>query len=164
MKYTLIERLAIHIDARRNCEDTGNNEWYKRHGEMIESLVALLPFDAELDCNSTGDKITLSFSYHHYNEHGYGCGWSDHTFTFVPSFYLGVNIAETSSNFDGVDLEAMATPPDDCDDEWIPDDDDIALTVEWLTESTENYLAETILCDLDEEVSWNKEREEYCLG
>lgn len=97
---TLAQHLASAIEARANCEKSGNQEWLIRHGDNIETLARnFLPSGSGVDCGtkvdftrSTGDKLVFLTSFHHMNDVGMYDGWTEHTVTVKPAFQ-GFNIS-----------------------------------------------------------------------
>lgn len=94
----LYSELSQAIQARKNCEDSGNDVWFERWSERIDQMVKELPsgsgFDngtqIDLDASHT-EKLVFYTSFHHMTE-GYYDGWTEHTVTVTPSFAYGVNI------------------------------------------------------------------------
>lgn len=88
----LYRRLASAIEARKNCEASGNMEWFAKHSETIRLLVKNeLPSGSGWD-NGTrielpachANKIVLYGGFHHMNENGCYDGWTEHTITVLP--------------------------------------------------------------------------------
>lgn len=94
MSRTIIAALAATIEARLNCQRTGNAEWFERHSETIASIaVNMLPHGSGIDMGvtvdlekSTGEKVVLLVPYHCMSAHGFYCGWRDYTITLTPAF------------------------------------------------------------------------------
>lgn len=104
----LYQHLASALQARANCERTGNTEWYSRHTETIETLAQFLPsgsgFDAgtKVDINASGpDKIVMLTSFHHMNDGGVYDGWTEHTVTIRPAFD-GYNMGVSGHDRNGI--------------------------------------------------------------
>jgi hypothetical protein len=103
------EKLAWIIDARRNCEESGNEEWRIKHGETITDLLSTAPSGSGFDSGTTlstlksdRSKLVFDTSYHHMNEHGYYCGWTDHQVIVVPSFVGGYDLRVTGRNVNDI--------------------------------------------------------------
>jgi hypothetical protein len=98
--------LASKVGAVHNCVKSCNVEWQERHTEAIEAAVReYMPsgsgFDngTELDlAASTSEKLVFNTSFHHMDESGGYCGWTDHTITARPSFLGGFSLTITGSN------------------------------------------------------------------
>jgi hypothetical protein len=95
---TLAERIAEMVEARRNCQTSGNTEWYERHGITLKALLDRLPSGSGWDRGTTleedhsgAHKLVFTGSYHHMNDGGYYYAWTDHAITARPSF-LGLEI------------------------------------------------------------------------
>lgn len=100
---TVIEDLASCINARANCEKSGNQEWFEKHTERIEYIQEnYLPSGSGLDSGctvnldkSTDKRIVIDTSFHHMNEVGMYDGWTDHTVILTPSFIGKMDIRIT---------------------------------------------------------------------
>ena len=100
--------LASSIDARLNCANGKNPEWFEKHEETIEQFAKdFLPSGSGIDSGCTidldksnGEKIVIHTSYHHMNDGGYYDGWTEHTITVVPSlqFDFTLNISGRNRN------------------------------------------------------------------
>ena len=92
--------LADCILAMENCERSANHEWYAKHREIAERIVAdHLPHGSGIDSGpeldieaSSSEKIVLNLSYHHMNDVGVYDGYTDHTITIRPSLALGFTL------------------------------------------------------------------------
>ena len=99
-KRILYKELSSAIQARKNCEQAGNAEWYVKHSETIEQLIAdFMPSGSGWDCGtkidlgaSHADKIVLYGEFHHMNENGMYDGWTAHVVTVTPSLLNDFNI------------------------------------------------------------------------
>lgn len=105
----LYKVLAGLIEARANCERSGNIEWHVRHHERLHSLVRhLMPrgsgFDngTKLDIDrSTAERLVFTASFHHMNGDGYYDGWTDHEIIVTPSLHHGIKLRITGRDRDG---------------------------------------------------------------
>ena len=101
----IIQTLAAGITAMRNCEARDNNAVAQEWRDYLEALVRNYApsgsgFDAgtTLDFDASNDeKIVFTTSFHHMDDNGFYCGWSEHTVIFTPSFH-GFNIRVTGRN------------------------------------------------------------------
>ena len=90
----LYEKIAHTVTALKNCKASGNVAWLGKHADTIRNIEKnLLPsgsgFDAgtTIDLDRTNDqRITLTTSFHHMDEHGFYSGWTDHEIVVTPSF------------------------------------------------------------------------------
>jgi hypothetical protein len=87
------QRIASALVAKRNCEKTGNTEWYEKWTEMITEEMESSPsgsgFDSGTQFNeekSSAIKLVFETSFHHMDEGGCYDGWTDHTITITPAF------------------------------------------------------------------------------
>lgn len=96
--------LAIAADSLSYLIASGRKEvdspWIDRWDTRIEHLVKNhLPAGSGFDCGtqflteeSGRDKLRFKTSFHHVSEHGYYCGWSEHTVTVKPDFCVGFTV------------------------------------------------------------------------
>lgn len=103
--------IASANNARMNCIANGNAEWKVRHTQKIEQLVReYLPSGSgydndtkiDFDCSSN-DELIFRTSFHHMDENGYYCGWSNHKVIVRPSF-------------DGIRIDIKSEYPDDIEE------------------------------------------------
>jgi hypothetical protein len=91
---TLAHIIASTIQARKNCQASGNTEWHDKHDDTLRWIEDnLLPSGSGIDCgteidedSSRSEKIILTFSFHHMDENGMYSGWSDYKCEVTPSF------------------------------------------------------------------------------
>jgi hypothetical protein len=101
----LYQKLATTIEARENCREHSNDEWFKRHTETLEKLNDLMPSGSGFDngtrllpSKSTPDKLVFETAFHHLNEHGMYDGWTEHRVTVRPSFVRGFELKISGRN------------------------------------------------------------------
>ena len=76
--------------------------------QRLERLLKQLPsgsgFDAgcELLDNSTSNKLIFSADFHHMNEHGFYCGWSEHKVIIKPNLIFGFSMRITGRDERGI--------------------------------------------------------------
>ncbi len=100
MAQKLVTALASRVQAMRNCEQTGNLEWFARHRETLHELVRdRLPSGCGFDNGTViqlddckPDKLVLHTSFHHMSPHGFYDGWTEHKITVRPSLVHGFTI------------------------------------------------------------------------
>lgn len=93
--------------ARDNCTDTNNSDWYDRHDARLYALVnEFLPSGSGFDngtslldwCNRK-QRVRFKTSFHHMNDVGIYCGWTDHIITVRPAFDgLTVDVGGRNAN------------------------------------------------------------------
>ena len=101
MKEKVYARLARLFDAYLRNIETGNLEWRDKHEEQINEICEnYLPHGSGFDSGTTFDydrskpnRLVLNTSYHHMDENGYYCDWSDHTVTIRASLAFGFDLA-----------------------------------------------------------------------
>jgi hypothetical protein len=94
MARTIIAALASLIEARANCQRTGNAEWFQRHTARIARIeLDLLPRGSGIDMGatvdldkSTGERVVIRVPFHRMSPNGYYVGWCDYTVTVTPTF------------------------------------------------------------------------------
>ena len=105
---TLIQQISLALNARNTCKaHGGNGEWQSRWEERLESIAKNeLPsgsgFDSgtKLDFDaSTDDCIVFTTAFHHMNDNGYYCGWTEHTVKVRPSFIHGFTLTVSGRNY-----------------------------------------------------------------
>jgi hypothetical protein len=92
--------IASLVQARLNCGQPGNKEWFETHTERIEAIVKEhMPSGSGFDSGtkidlevSQVDKLVFRTAYHHMNEVGMYDGWTEHTVTVTPSLLHGFHL------------------------------------------------------------------------
>lgn len=103
------QAIASKVEAMRNCNKSGNGEWFTRHHDTIDNILRdYLPsgsgFDAgtQLDVcehvDSHAERLTFQTSFHHMNENGYYDGWTKHSVIIRPSLSHGFTLRVTGRN------------------------------------------------------------------
>lgn len=104
----LYQALARAFQQLRNCEQSGNTEWRDKTAKRIVALCKHLPSGSGLDngCKlldgSGPDKLIFRCDFHHMDEHGSYCGWTEHLVVVTPSLQDGISLRITGRNRDGV--------------------------------------------------------------
>jgi hypothetical protein len=94
MQYTIASRIAHHVSAIVNCQNSGNIQWEATHKEELAKLVKeSLPSGSGFDNGtqidrdaSKADKLVFLTSFHHMNADGFYTGWTEHRVIVTPSF------------------------------------------------------------------------------
>lgn len=97
--------LASAIQARKNCQERNNQEWFETWTRQIENLVENhMPGGSGIDSGTKIDlarchaeKLVFYAPYHHMNDNGFYDGWTEHTITVTPSF-TGINLRVSGRN------------------------------------------------------------------
>lgn len=110
----LYTQLASTLTALRHCESPSANEsqkeWALRHKEHIEALVKEhMPSGSgfnngttlDLD-KSTPERLVFDTAFHHMDEHGSYCGWTEHTVIVTPSLAFGFTMRVTGRDRRGI--------------------------------------------------------------
>lgn len=97
--------LAQKLDAFHNCQKSGNTEWRDKWEARIEAIMTDAPSGSGIDSGteldwekSNGNKLVFTTAYHHMNEHGMYCGWTEHTVTVKPHLYHGFTLTISGRN------------------------------------------------------------------
>lgn len=106
---TLAGKLASLIEARANCERTGNDAWHARHSEAIMTLAReQLPHGSGIDSGcvvmteeSRPDKLVIHVPFHCMDEHGCYDGWRDYRVTVRPTFD-SISVIVTGRDYNGL--------------------------------------------------------------
>lgn len=102
------ERIANLLIAIDNCENHGNWEWKARHESVLDSIIRNGPsgsgFDngTKLADESTSERLVLVTAFHHMDEHGYYCGWTEHSVIVKASLAFGIRVIVTGRNRRGI--------------------------------------------------------------
>ena len=98
METKVYQKLARTIDARQNCLESGNTEWYDIHGAVIDHIVnKYLPSGSGIDSGCTIDNerheiLYIESSYHTMDENGFYGHWIDFMVKVKPSLQFGINL------------------------------------------------------------------------
>lgn len=104
------EKLASLVDARSRCLDTGNAVWSRKHEDRIIEIVRAhmasgSGFDSgttlDLD-KSTGEKLVFCTAFHHMNDVGMYCRWTEHTVVVKPSLQHSVDVKVTGRDYNDI--------------------------------------------------------------
>lgn len=105
-KAKLYEALAMMCDARTNCHELGNTDWFETWTERAEALVKEhMPSGSGFDSGTTldldessGAKLVFNTSFHHMDQHGGYDGWTEHQVIVSPSLTHGFTIRVSGRN------------------------------------------------------------------
>jgi hypothetical protein len=97
------------LAAMENCRKSGNSEWLDKHETTLDIFERWLPSGSGIDCGTTIDreattrnKLVLKFSYHHMNDNGMYCGWSEYKFTVKPCLLFGIELTISGRDKNGL--------------------------------------------------------------
>jgi hypothetical protein len=102
----LYQEIATLLQAIENCKQSNNNEWLEKHSAaLLEIEKNYLPSGSGIDCgtkidyeNSTSNKIILFFEFHHMNDCGMYCGWTEHKAIIRPDLINGIELKITGKD------------------------------------------------------------------
>lgn len=102
----LYRALSLALQAIRDCEESGNEEWRIAHTKRLHKLVSEhMPSGAGVDNGTTLDldrsepeRLVFVTSFHHMNDNGVYDGWTEHTVTAKPSFPYEVDLKVSGQN------------------------------------------------------------------
>ena len=107
MMKQLFQAIAVACGARKRCLESGN-DYAKKWDEKLAEYSDLLPSGSgidsgcKIDLELSGDeKIVIHTSFHHMDDNGYYCGWSNHDVVVTPSFH-GFNLRITGRDVRGI--------------------------------------------------------------
>ena len=99
MTEKLYTKIASAIEARKNCELKGNTEWFNNWTDKLAEYEKMLPSGSGIDSgckidldHSTCNKIVILFGFHHMDDNGYYCGWTDYKAIVTPSLISQFNL------------------------------------------------------------------------
>lgn len=113
MAAQVYQAIARKIEAMRNCMDSGNLEWYAKHGDAINDIIrnhlpsgsgfnAGTTLDVPEHVTSNRDELRFATSFHHMNDCGYYDGWTEHCVIVKPSLSHGYTLRVTGRNRNGI--------------------------------------------------------------
>lgn len=106
MKRTLLTEMVAIYQAQENCRKFGDEEWYAKHTEHLQTLANNLPSGSGFDSGTeilllSSTKAVFETSFHHMDEAGGYDGWTNHIVTVRPTF-TGLDIAVSGRNRNGI--------------------------------------------------------------
>lgn len=106
---TIAGQIANLIQAIENCDESGNVEWSARHCERLQALIRdHMPSGSGIDTgttlapSATPERLAFDCSFHHMDEFGGYCGWTDHRVTVRPSLVFGLTVTVGGRNRNGI--------------------------------------------------------------
>jgi len=99
----LYQQIPSTINARQNCESSGNSDWYDKHGCLLDHMERnYLPSGSGIDSGCTlikdrCDVIVIESSYHVMNDGGYYTHWIDFKVTVRPSLQFNFELTITGA-------------------------------------------------------------------
>lgn len=109
-KQVLISRIAGLINARQNCKESNNDEWYEKHTEALHDIESdLLPHGSGIDSGctidlekSTDSRIVINVPFHTMDPNGFYAGWRDYTVIVTPSLISRFNLRITGRDYNNL--------------------------------------------------------------
>lgn len=106
---TIAGQIANLIQAIENCDESGNWEWRARHCERLQALIRdHMPSGSGIDTgtylapDATPERLAFDCSFHHMDESGGYCGWTDHRVTARASLLHGLTVTVGGRNRNGI--------------------------------------------------------------
>lgn len=107
------QAIARKIEAMRNCDKSGNGEWFTRHHDAIDNIMrehmpsgsgfdAGTQFDACEHVDNEKDSLAFITCFHHMNDCGLYDGWTQHTVIVRPSLSHGFTLRVTGRDRNGI--------------------------------------------------------------
>ena len=105
--FILYSKIANLFCAYNNCVKSGNNEYKNIHEDALNQLVkdnfpSGSGFDKGTKFNwekSSRNKLVFNISFHHMDDNGYYCGWTDHEVIITPDLVFQYDIRVTGKNY-----------------------------------------------------------------
>jgi len=102
---TVTQKIAAALIAKTNCAKSGNDEWHAIWTARLDGIERnTLPSGSGFDNGTTidhdatrGDRLVLLTAFHHMDDNGSYCGWTEHTVIVTPTF-AGFDIRVTGRN------------------------------------------------------------------
>lgn len=100
--------LSRAIGAQARCLKDNNTEWTERWQGRINALLEDFPsgsgYDRGTGLNvaSTPEKLIFDTAFHHMDENGYYCGWSEHQVIVTPSLEMGYRLRITGRDYNQI--------------------------------------------------------------
>jgi len=106
----LYQRIASTLLAVQNCEKSGNEEWRIKHSaRLVYELPSVLPSGSGFDSGTSLDmeeskpeRLVFNTGFHHMDQNGFYCGWSNHQVIVTPSLVFGFQLRVTGLNTRGI--------------------------------------------------------------
>ena len=106
LKNKIMERINVYLLANAiNAVKQVNSAYSQPHEDLLSELLDLLPSGSGIDAGiklneyeTKKDRIVFNLSFHHMDENGYYCGWSDHNLIITPSLTNGFDLKITGRN------------------------------------------------------------------
>lgn len=103
---TVAQEISTKLLAIDNCRKSGNTEWEGKHLERLQQLIRdTAPSGSGFDNGtelrleaSDPQKLVFATSFHHMDEHGSYCGWTDHEVIVKPCLWSGFSLRITGRN------------------------------------------------------------------
>lgn len=107
---TVINAIASVCSARSRCFESGLQNAFVRWEAYLSAIEReLLPSGSGFDAGtaidrdaSNGGRVVLHTSFHHMDEHGSYCGWTEHKITIKPDLALGFTISVSGKDRNGI--------------------------------------------------------------
>ena len=103
------QKISSLLGAIENCQKSGNLWWEQKHGKALDEFIENnMPsgsgFDSgtKLDDKSKPERIVFNTSFHHMDDSGGYCGWSEHQVIITPSLQFGFDVRVTGRDRNGI--------------------------------------------------------------
>lgn len=102
-------RIAELVEARSNCQASGNAEWLERHTSTLHEIVrdhmpsgSGVDHGCQVDLNaSKRNKLVIIVPFHCMNQDGYYVGWRTYRITVRPAFQ-SIDVAVSGRDYNGI--------------------------------------------------------------
>jgi hypothetical protein len=94
---SLLKAIVSTSIAITNCEEANNTEWLEKHRDDLAWLEKQLPSGSGVDCgtkilSATGERVVLTFDFHHMDAHGFYAGWTYYKVIVKPHLLFGFTV------------------------------------------------------------------------
>jgi len=100
--------MKVYEALAQASERRDDEEWADIMMEKIDNIMKGAPSGAGIDSGtqfipekSSREKLVFAASFHHMNENGYYCGWTEHQ-VIVTQDLIGLNVRVTGKNRDDI--------------------------------------------------------------
>ncbi len=110
MKAQVYQAIARSLGAYTRCAKETNHPWTEKHKDNIERIIKdNLPHGSGFDNGttldfdkSTDNKLVFNTAFHHMDDNGFYCGWTNHTVTVLPELSFGFSLKISGANTRGI--------------------------------------------------------------
>ena len=128
MDKPIYQHIATLLEARANCEQTGNTEWFEKHGDRSDAIMKEFAphgsgFDQDVTCDdaSANGRLLFNAHWHAMNDDGFYCGWIHFQIIVSANMAHGIDITVTVASDDRDDDEQRNDPASESIADYVGD-------------------------------------------